>query len=287
MDNKALPDKFAYYSTIDKYCFDLLLKHRFVVTDPTKGFNDPLDCYFDVNFSDWNKERLVTQLRGAFISEQKNNAGDFTPETHEMISNKTNELNSFHEAVLRQKLSTHARKIIRGFLSKSLRVRCFSALDEKKILNNVMFSHYGDSHKGLCYIFDREKLIPEGDRDHWTEVRYFPNPFSLNYSGSGIYSQDELDRIGRGILGIKHQDWKYENEWRLKTEPTCPNKIHETMGFQPDALEGIVLGLNTTDEDEERIVSIVEKTTRNVIIFKAKRVFGSFELKYENNPILK
>ena len=70
MTENEFPEKLLIYSHIDKYCVDVILKNRFVVTDPTKGFNDPLDCYFEFVFTGWEKERLIEHLTGTFIKKK-------------------------------------------------------------------------------------------------------------------------------------------------------------------------------------------------------------------------
>lgn len=285
MAEKKLPEKLLIYSTIDKYCVDVILKNRFVVTDPTKGFNDPLDCYFEFGFAGWEKERLVEQLMGIFISKKGKASNDLTQKDHNEIQREKKRLNSLPGSILKKELSDYSTKIVRKSLSTFLRIRCFSALNVKKTLNNVIFSHYGDSHKGLCYIFNAEKLVPIHSRQSLTEVRYCCKPASIEYKADS-YSTEELNKIGHDMVSIKYQDWKYEKEWRLLVDAEFPHKIHETMEFPPNALEGIVLGLKATKGDEERIMKLVQKRAAKVNIFRASRIFESFELQYEDNPIL-
>ena len=96
----------------------------------------------------------------------------------------------------------------------------------------------------------------------------------------------ELDKIGQTIISTKYEGWKYEKEWRLMGKAEFPLKTHETMKFPSNALEGIVLGLRATKEDEARVIKLVQKRVAKVNIFRASRIFESFELQYENNPIL-
>ncbi len=284
MTENTIPKKLLIYSHIDKYCVDVILKNRFVVTDPTKGFNDPLDCYFEFRFDDWEREGLVEQLMGIFISYKLKLSDDLTQKDHKEIQFEENRLNNLPEHDLKKELSDCSTKIVRKSLSSFLRIRCFSALNAKETLNNVIFSHYGDSHKGLCYIFNTEKLVPLNSRQSLTEVRYCCKPASIEYKADS-YSPEELNKIGRDMVSIKYQDWKYEKEWRLLVDAEWPHKINETMEFPPNALEGIVLGTKATKEDEERIIKLVEKRTAKVKVFKASRIFGNFELEYEDSPI--
>lgn len=284
------PEKLLYYSKIDKYCVDVILENTFAITDPTKGFNDPFDCFLEVKFDGLQKEDLIGQLRGRFIVENYIEKGktvpDLSKEDSNEINNYRNELSCCTEESLKQKYSEYATKHIRSVLSKYLRIRSFSAQPADRTLNNIMFSHYGDSHKGLCYIFDSNKLIQDELITPLIEVKYLPEPASVKYKSPENYSDDDLKQIELEMVRIKYEDWKYENEWRLKIGLLNPSEnINDIWEFEPDALEGIVLGLKTTIEDEERIKTLVEKRSAKVNIYKAKRKYGSFYLDYENNKI--
>lgn len=291
MIENDFPEKLLYYSKIDKYCVDVILNNIFTITDPTRGFNDPLDCFLELNFTMWQKEDIIEYLRGIFINENYINNGkqvdDLSEEDRNKIDNYRSELTCYSEEILKQIFSEYATKEVRSFLSKHLRIRSFSAQTADRTLNNIMFSHYGDSHKGLCYIFDSKKLIPNELRKLLIKVVYdLPGPASVEYKSSEEYSNEELEQIERDMVKIKSKGWDYENEWRLKINLANPSEnINEIWEFEPDALEGIVLGLKTTKEDEERIKKLVEKRATNVNIYKAERRYGSFYLDYENNKI--
>lgn len=290
MIKNDFPEKLLYYSKIDKYCVDVILKNTFAITDPTRGFNDPFDCFFEFEFVGLQKEDLVDQLKGLFIVENYIEKGKTVPDLSEEDSNEINkyrnELTCCTEEILKQRLSEYATKEVRSFLSKHLRIRSFSAQTVDRTLNNIMFSHYGDSHKGLCYIFDSKKLIPDELINSLIKVDYLPVPASVEYKLPDKYSDEELEQIGRNMVKIKYKEWEYENEWRLRINLANPSKnINEIWEFEPDALEGIVLGLKTTKEDEERIKKLAEKRQAKVNIYKAERRYGSFYLDYEKNKI--
>jgi hypothetical protein len=90
-----------------------------------------------------------------------------------------------------------------GMLKEQMRGRngvvCFS-----ECWNDVlMWSHYGDRHRGICLGFD----IPSG-AERFGPVRYVDRrlPFPAD---------DELnERFMRRLLFTKASQWKYEREWR-------------------------------------------------------------------------
>ena len=291
MIKNDFPEKLLYYSKIDKYCVDVILRNTFAITDPTRGFNDPLDCFFEFEFVGLQKEDLVDHLKGLFIVEnyyieKGKTVPDLSEEDSNEINKYRNELTCCSEEILKQRLSEYATKEVRSFLSKHLRIRSFSALTADKTLNNIMFSHYGDSHRGLCYIFDSKKLIPDELVTSLIKVDYLPGPAPVKYKSPDKYSDEELEQISRNMVKIKSKGWDYENEWRLRINLANPSEnINEIWEFEPDALEGIVLGLKTTKEDEERIKKLAKKRQAKVNIYKAERRYGSFYLDYEKNNI--
>jgi hypothetical protein len=96
-----------------------------------------------------------------------------------------------------------AMEALAGHLKKTAGMLCFS----RNWDNLLLWSHYGDSHTGVCLGFD----IPHGEPgdNYDTDVLYQPNvlparrPEDLN--------PDFADRI----LRTKHESWSYEQEVRM------------------------------------------------------------------------
>ncbi len=109
MTENDFPGKLLYYSKIDKYCVDVILKNTFAITDPTRGFNDPLDCFFEFDFAEWQKEDIISHFRGLFIVENCIEKGkevaDLSEEDQTEIDNYRHELTCWPEEILKQRLS--------------------------------------------------------------------------------------------------------------------------------------------------------------------------------------
>ena len=109
MIENDFPEKLLYYSKIDKYCVDVILKNTFAITDPTRGFNDPFDCFFEFEFVGLQNEDLVNQLKGLFIVENYIEKGKTVSDLYEEDSNEINnyriELTYCTEEILKQRLS--------------------------------------------------------------------------------------------------------------------------------------------------------------------------------------
>jgi hypothetical protein len=74
--------------------------------------------------------------------------------------------------------------------------------------NLLLWSHYGDSHTGVCLGFD----IPQGEPgvNYDTDVLYQPNVLPAPRRGEDL-NPDFVDRL----LRTKHESWSYEQEVRM------------------------------------------------------------------------
>jgi hypothetical protein len=72
--------------------------------------------------------------------------------------------------------------------------------------NLLLWSHYGDSHKGICLGFD----IPDGEPgpNYDTDVLYQPSLLQIRGAED---LPDVADRLSR----TKHESWSYEQEVRM------------------------------------------------------------------------
>jgi hypothetical protein len=74
--------------------------------------------------------------------------------------------------------------------------------------NLLLWSHYGDSHKGVCLGFD----IPEGEpgKNYDTDVLYQPSVLPKPERQEDV----NIDLAVR-LLHTKHESWSYEQEVRM------------------------------------------------------------------------
>lgn len=90
--------------------------------------------------------------------------------------------------------------------SKSFQEKIFVSCFSEKCDSMLMWSHYGDEHKGICFGYDLHTLIRKYD--------FFPVIYSKK-----MPQESELDlHNGNGLLKsilTKSIDWSYEQEWRI------------------------------------------------------------------------
>lgn len=162
------------------------------------------------------------------------------------------------------------------------RACCFSK-DNDSIL---MWSHYADEHKGICFCF-RSKRIENGD---FLFLDSDPDPhlfFPIIYQEGmpkqvNMLSNYEPEELV-AFLRTKHFNWEYENEYRLIMWPTdFERKDKFTKKFRKQDLEGIIFGLNTPIEDIKRIYEIVCKNYHEegfrVNFYKAQEIPKKYAL---------
>lgn len=128
--------------------------------------------------------------------------------------------------------------------------------------NVLMWSHYGDSHRGFCLVFDVDP-IPNKIR----KVNYRDSIPDLNYEEGENFLE---------ILITKSSGWKYESEYRQFNS-------QGNVGIPyPGKLIEVIFGCRTTVADMNLILSLCDSVYDEEIIFS--RVFmtdGSLQLTKE------
>lgn len=121
--------------------------------------------------------------------------------------------------------------------------------------SNLMWSHYADSHKGLCIEFKRENL----------------NASPINYSATiaelGLmYCMDipkNGENIGKAIqkaLLVKLNEWKYEREYRvfpnneLRDRHLITDRTMAVIPYEPDWIESIIFGCRMPSDTQKYII---------------------------------
>lgn len=154
-----------------------------------------------------------------------------------------------------------------------------------------MWSHYGDSHRGIALEFDTE-----------IDTNFFKNPIEVEYSeASHVEWGKNLEKIVKeraphlsdsdvaltffAIFLVKSTQWKYEQEVRLIKADIKNNK--RLFEYRPECLTGIYFGLNTTEEHKKMIQTIIQlkDLTNAVQFYQAEKVPNAFTLNYKKISI--
>jgi len=129
-------------------------------------------------------------------------------------------------------------------------------IHSKSIREPLLWSHYGDSHKGVCLIYNIPEEYILGNSMAGVPVKYGKNSltnFFIKWSKSKqtLTNHDFIDELVKKYLSIKDVSWKYENEYRL---------IKSDSGefeFDKSFLKYVCYGLNTPLENREQVNALL------------------------------
>lgn len=115
----------------------------------------------------------------------------------------------------------------------------------------LMWSHYADANKGICLVFNKDKLINNLNINVHGEMDYdenMPNGKFDNDKNYGILKAD------KGYFIHKFENWGYEAEYRFVKLYDHLIEIGDSerlISFTPDCLEGIIIGEKYSDNNIE------------------------------------
>lgn len=145
--------------------------------------------------------------------------------------------------------------------------RLFGILSLTNQRNNfLMWSHYADSHKGICIGFDVEKIFN----------------VVLGSLGEVIYSKDlpikhlnsDVTEFMQNLLLTKSKVWEYENEYRL----IKMNGARKTYSIPFDSILEITFGCKVSLEEKERIIKQMSDKNPSCIFYNSSLSKTKFEL---------
>ena len=209
-----------------------------------KSFNDPFDCQLKINVnSDINEiENWIKSIRTFKLNY---NDDDIKVKALELYNNPSN-----------------IQQIINEVIDNN-GVCCFS----QNFDNILQWSHYADSHKGVCLVFDILK-----DPCFFDET--FPVDYRNEYREYNVIKN--FDKFVNEVLLPKYKVWDYESEIRSFSNEIGLKK------FNQSALTKIIFGCNTSQEDELKIInSVSEYKYPNIEFLKAVRNNKEYKLDFE------
>lgn len=155
-----------------------------------------------------------------------------------------------------------------SFLYKKLcetKISCLTQTPE----NMLMWSHYGDNHKGICleYEIDKEKL-EKNKEVSLKEIKYeglkvnseitLSDSEMIFINGEGKKEQSKrkiIENINTPEIFIrKNGEWKYEKEYRL----IYFDKNDKEEYFKDIKLKSVTFGLHTTESDKDFIRELLK-----------------------------
>ncbi len=131
----------------------------------------------------------------------------------------------------------------------------------------LMWSHYAQNHKGVCFEFTRAENNCLGDEEMCSPVRYerhYP-PIDL---GQMLINQDG-ETIQR-MMKTKSWEWAYEKEWRFTTDcgdQECPF---------PGPISRVILGIRAENEFKSSVKELCKE--RSIPCIQARKADREFRI---------
>jgi len=180
--------------------------------------------------------------------------------------------NSFEE--LKEKFTIEIIQKVKEARNNAL-ISCFS----KRYDSILMWSHYGDKHKGICIEFDR----PEKD---FMDVKYSKKRCKSDLEDTTrrvlgyMLSNEEVDVNDKGLIRciskpfiVKSLDWKYEEEVRCILSPNSEgvSTLEELSLYKmPTNISKIYIGCKVDKTSEEYKNLITLANNKNIMISELK-----------------
>lgn len=124
-------------------------------------------------------------------------------------------------------------------------------------INNLMWSHYSNSHNGFCIEWDSSSMSPE--KVSYQDSLPTLDLLELIESNFGLRTKEEITSQAWIALRIKLKEWKYESEYRINLNNKDHNLIVKDLGrlalvkYQPEWIKSIIFGYRMPKETREYI----------------------------------
>lgn len=197
------------------------------------------------------------------------NAKDLLKTNSFYYSNVT-DFNDLHECIIQPEKDTkiHNHSALVFDARKNYQILCLS----KAKNNSLMWAHYAESYKGVCFEFEFHKDDPHFEK--FQEVQYQDSP--------PFISDDQLYKtanISNEMFLYKHTLWAYENEWRIFRTKNPNNKVE----FHPKSLIAVHIGPAAVSKDiyedvYEHITNYNQKNNAKVKLLRLIRQEYSYEI---------
>ena len=225
--------------------------------------NDLTPQQFEAIFSseDWHYELLKTVV---------DKSCTFTPEKKKQIAE------SLMDATMKEVATGNER--INQLSRNMMRIACFTT----KADNLPMWSHYADSHKGICLEYCTAEIVGAAIREKLFPVLYvdqLPDMMPLSATHSMPKKTPEY------LASHKLDDWEYEDEWRLlyTVADFCSDlkAVRPEMWSQGKSIEfvrpsRIIIGLSMPDASEIMLRNLAKRL--GIAVSKATKTEAGLEM---------
>lgn len=277
---KSKPRRVYKYRTFSALSLEILVEDKLFFADPST-FNDPLDAKpsFDTDLPAADLEDVLRKLvQRRVIDEMQAAARTIRyrgPRTTQHIDNharrvaenlladiRYNATNPDYEIEdpLQYLLGEYvhgevSRRYDRGIVSFAKRANC-----------PLMWSHYGDQHKGICIGYSAPADVKLEPVSYGGERSVKASLVKAMVDGDAAAAR----RVDDTVLLKKAYDWRYEQEWRLIGD----RGLHDS----PLELEEVVFGMRCPPAVQFAIAKALAARDRKVKLYEIRQKRGTFLL---------
>lgn len=245
MAEEVTPSHFYKYRSMGEAgrgrTLDIVERSRLWAAAP-RSFNDPFDC---VPFADF--EGSIKEVRRFWKSW--------------LVSKMPNMKRDDRRRFIRH--AVQERRLKTNKFERSVQAAIDGLLDELGVISLsvkpdsvLMWSHYADSHAGICLRFS-------------TDNYFFATAQPVSYQKARpavrLYRSRPEEDVSQALLS-KADYWAYEEEWRVVIHPPGKPGLQQ---FPAAALDGIILGANCTPDDRKAVEACV-KARPGIELLEAK-----------------
>lgn len=232
----------------------MILHSEHFFSSPAK-FNDPFDCRPEHRFDGSESEvsQYLQRLLVKFQPEQS--AHDREAEIAAILADPSRDPRRPDNLQLFSAL-------IATFATDQTGVLCLSAAPDVPL----MWSHYGQSHTGVCLGFD-------SDSDHFAAAQ--PVRYTRKRPTVDPTTQTRAQMLDASLF-TKSLDWAYEEEWRIVLE-SGPGKY--TMPTRP--LRTVVTGTAISPEHFKEVLGWTKSLEEPIELYRATPSANTFDIELQ------
>lgn len=232
------------------------IKNQVIYFGSPLQFNDPYDCALFPRVKEPTDDDIELFRLHRIANAQKESLRNAV----RMLSN----------ARLRDILLKQGQEVLNRETAKLLETKGVSCFAERPD-NLLMWSHYADSHRGVCLEFRTDiDVFRKAKRVKY--ARQMPKVDLVKI----LCHEEEADDEILSLYCTKGGDWDYEREWRC---------IHNTGGtaytYAADALTGVYFGAKASLTSFEIVALVLAGQNGHVQLWQGKRSESDFAIAFD------
>lgn len=238
------------------------------------GLNDPFEMFFNFDrevLQQLDKSEVATIIKNTkFLKENR-------PAIEECFYK--NDLNPIYKYINDYWGDEFAVGLLKEF-QKNVATACFT----KKYDSRLMWGYYGNGMKGICFAYNKEKLIASGVE--FSDVTYIAEAPQINiYKHLLEKMRGEPVTISGSFALVKHSDWVSEEEVRslkyLKGDDVYEHLPGFAVPLKGCCIDAIIIGERLAGDMRVFIENFAKKNRIEILIAKAD--FTSYGIQLDSN----